>query len=430
MGCGPGTEYGSNQAPTPAQPGGEYRSITDDGAWCWFADPRAVFYEGAHRRTYIGWVDSRGDVRVGGYDHDSDTILQSLEPLRARVLNSSNQPDDHSNPSLLVRPDGRLTVFYSPHGRSPGGGSDLWHRTSVNPEDIREWGTEQTIGVNADGDRGYTYPNPQWLSAEANRLYLFWRGANFKPNFASSTDDGHSWTPARTLIAGTGARPYIKFTSNGRDASHFAYTDGHPRNEETNSIYYAYYRDGSLHHANGDWIVNVADLPILPMDADRVYDGRTMGRAWIWDIALDADERPVIVYTAMPDITHHFYRYARWTGTEWLDFPIVEAGPFFPQTPPGAEEREPHYSGGITLDHTAPSTVVLSRQVGGIFEVELWHTTDGGATWRAEPVTTGSRIHNVRPIIARAHRGESPRVFWMHGVYSHYTNFATAIKMR
>jgi hypothetical protein len=41
------------------------------GAWCWFADPRGVHYEGAHRRTYIGWVADDGDIKVAAFDHDS-----------------------------------------------------------------------------------------------------------------------------------------------------------------------------------------------------------------------------------------------------------------------------------------------------------------------------------------------------------------------
>ena len=32
------------------------------GAWCWFADPRAV--TGRTDVTYVGWIDGAGDVRV------------------------------------------------------------------------------------------------------------------------------------------------------------------------------------------------------------------------------------------------------------------------------------------------------------------------------------------------------------------------------
>ena len=41
------------------------------GAWCWFGDPRAVYYQGAHRRTYVGWIDRAGSIQVSSYDHDT-----------------------------------------------------------------------------------------------------------------------------------------------------------------------------------------------------------------------------------------------------------------------------------------------------------------------------------------------------------------------
>ena len=47
----------------------DVKTFAEDGAWCWFSDPRAVYYEGQHQRTYVGWIDSRGNVMVGFYDH-------------------------------------------------------------------------------------------------------------------------------------------------------------------------------------------------------------------------------------------------------------------------------------------------------------------------------------------------------------------------
>ncbi len=35
-----------------------YQSFTQNGAWCWFSDPRAVYFEGKYKRTYAGWIDS------------------------------------------------------------------------------------------------------------------------------------------------------------------------------------------------------------------------------------------------------------------------------------------------------------------------------------------------------------------------------------
>lgn len=39
-------------------------TFTDDGAWCWFQDPRAVQYTGDHDRTDTKWVTVDGDIEV------------------------------------------------------------------------------------------------------------------------------------------------------------------------------------------------------------------------------------------------------------------------------------------------------------------------------------------------------------------------------
>ena len=39
--------------------------VADEGAWCWFADPRALHYEnasGTMNATYIGYIDVHGNV--------------------------------------------------------------------------------------------------------------------------------------------------------------------------------------------------------------------------------------------------------------------------------------------------------------------------------------------------------------------------------
>ena len=37
-------------------------TFTGDGGYCWFADPRALYYKGNNERTYIGWITSSGAV--------------------------------------------------------------------------------------------------------------------------------------------------------------------------------------------------------------------------------------------------------------------------------------------------------------------------------------------------------------------------------
>ncbi|MFC1564753.1 glycoside hydrolase family 88 protein [candidate division KSB1 bacterium] len=402
--------------------GDSYRSIAEDGAWCWFADPRAVCH---NDMIYAGSVDSRGSIWVSKLDIKTGIVNQVN-------LHQEFNYDDHANPSILILQDSRIMVFYSAHGGVET--TAMRYRISKYPEDITEWGDEKVIRTNSGGPRGFCYPNPVRLTGENNRIYLFWRGGNFKPVFSYS-DDGENWNDARTLILtdeSNYVRPYLKVSSNGKDRIHFAFTDGHPRNEPENCIYYAYYRKGEFFKADGVKIGGMKNLPITHSASDQVYNGKTTGvRAWIWDVAADENDNPVIVYTRLSEETDHRYHYAGWDGTKWFDHEICPAGKWFPETPSEKKEPEPHYSGGIVLDHSDPSVVYLSRQVNGIFEIEKWVTNDLGATWNTEIITSGSTHNNVRPFVIRNRpENKDPQVLWMYNhKYVHYTDYRTSIKM-
>jgi BNR repeat-containing family member len=380
------------------------------GAWSWFGDPRAVTHTGEHTRTYVGWVSGDGSIVVASYDHNSREQVTS-------VLHDQLQRDDHAVPALMVRPDGHIVAFYSRHTATP-----MYYRVSTSPEDVSSWGPAQTIPTNVAGNRGYTYPNPMRLASEG-KTYLFWRGGNYNPTFSTQEDEQTTWSQAQNLIFVQGHRPYVKYDSNGRDTIHFAFTQGHPDSFNGTNIYYARYRAGKIERADGTQIGTLGS-PIAPADADEVFD--EVAEAWIHDIALDGAGRPVVVFASFPTTTDHRYHYARWTGSAWETHEIVAAGGSI-----SSDGRQPYYSGGITLDHEDPSRVYLSRQEGNAWEVEVWTTSDGGATWLRQAVTSGSgQVKNVRPI---SPRGMVPfdadlSLIWMRGAYDSYLLYQTSIE--
>ena len=136
-----------------------------------------------------------------------------------------------------------------------------------------------------------------------------------------------------------------------------------------------------------------------------------------------------MVFAAFPLDTDHRYHYARWTGTEWYQKQLTNAGKWFPQTPEGATEPEPNYSGGISLNYNNPSQVYLSKQVKGVFEILKFSTPDGGVTWDSTAITwnTPPQLVNVRPIVPRNHKPGFFDVLWMRGTYTFYTNYHTSI---
>jgi len=431
-GCGPAPATGGDPAEEPAGtpiesvefitedglPGESYGLLAPDAAWSWFGGPRAVFMEGEHRRTYVGFATSTGDVTLAQFDHGSRQTVTT-------IVKEQLQPDDHASPALLARPDNRLMVFYCGHR-----GRWMIYRTSAVAEDITSWGAERGASGHTSEFAGYTYPNAALLEGEGGRRYVFWRGEGHLPMFASA-EPARSWDAATVLIESAGSKPFIKTASDGRSTIHLAFSDGHPGTEPANSIHYLRYSSGEFRRADGTLVGTVEDLPLKLEDADLVYDAAATGvRSWLWDIAFDSSGNPVIAYAAFPGEDDHRYRYARWNGTEWVDSEITPAGAWFLAAERQNRRFDPYQSGGLALDHTDPAVVYLSRPVNGVFEIERWTTTDGGGSWVSEAVTSGSASDNVRPVVPLDHALDGPGLIWMNGSYLDYTSYSTSLRMK
>lgn len=399
-------------------PGESYATLASDGAWSWFGDPRAVFHGGEHRRTYVGFVTAIGDIGLAQFDHDSREVTSA-------VVVEQLQQDDRASPAVVVRPDHRLMVFYSGHR-----GRWMIYRISTNAEDVTSWGKPHAASGHTSEFSGYTYPNALILAGESGKRYVFWRGTEFLPMFASS-ETGLSWSEPAVLIRGDGERPCVKMASDGESTIHFVFTNDHPGNEPANSVYYVCYKDGVFSRADGSHVGTMEDLPLAFEDVDMVYDAADAGdRAWPWDVAFDSSGNPVIAYATFPTDEDHRYRYARWDGTAWVDTEIAPAGGWFPTVERGRRNFAPYYSGGMALDHSNPSIVYLSRPVNGVFEIERWKTPDGGRSWTSEAVTSGSASDNVRPLVPLDHAPDGPGLVWMNGDYVDRTRYSTSLRMK
>jgi len=382
---------------------GEY-----SGAWCWFQDPRVVRYVGNHDRTYVGWVNPDGDIRIASVDHDTGE-------KQTATLHTGLEVDDHAAPAILVRNDGRLLVAYTKHDDNT-----LRWRISTNPEDITSWGSEKTKSFSG----AVTYANLIQLSAENNKIYVFLRGTGKKKwLYCTSDDGGETFGSPTTLISiGTGEHQYLKITTNGVDKIYFAHS-GHPH-FETPSIYYFYYYNGALYKADGTKIGDVPDdLPINRSQMDLVYDATAEDhyKAWIWDIAMDGDT-PYVVFATFPAGADedHRYNYGRWTGSAWETHEVVSAG---------GRINNSWYSGGISIDKSDVNTIYYSKEFSGKWKIQKRTTSDGGSTW-SDPVDISTKTdytHNVRPVVPR-NPHPSLKVLWMYGEYNYYTNYETVIE--
>ncbi|MFV0505913.1 MAG: glycoside hydrolase family 88 protein [Bacteroidales bacterium] len=402
----------------------DYVKVTANGAWCWFSDPRIVFEDDTY---YGGYVDSEGSIFAFSYSTET-------QQTKTCCLYDKLNKDDHANPSIAVLNDKRLIMFFSGHGGMKN--TPIYYCISSKPKDITQWGPLQSINPNVEGPRGSCYSNPAMLQDEKNRMYLFFRGADFKPNFIYS-DDLKNWEQAKPLIKDATVddkismvRPYVKVSTNNTDRIHFAFTDGHPRNEYQNSIYYVCYHKGEFKTAKGGKIGDMNTIPFAPRDCDVVYDAKkTNRRAWIWDVAYDKNNSPVIVYARFESELKHSYWYACWNGERWINNKIADAGRWFPRAeePKEKAESEPHYSGGVYIDHNNPKNVYVSCPVNDKYEIFRYSTQNSGAKWTIDTITQNSECDNVRPIVAKD--DPNSKVFWMYNYkYLHFTDYKTAVR--
>ncbi|MCB0670039.1 MAG: hypothetical protein KDC80_29635, partial [Saprospiraceae bacterium] len=49
-------------------------TLRSDGAWCWFSDPRAIYYKGEKEQIYFGYINSVGDVLLGVKDIETGAV--------------------------------------------------------------------------------------------------------------------------------------------------------------------------------------------------------------------------------------------------------------------------------------------------------------------------------------------------------------------
>lgn len=405
----------------------DYAFITNDGAWCWFSDPRAIYVD---NKIIGGFVDKQGSIWAFSYD----PATQARQQYR---LFEKLDYDDHANPSVMALPDKRIAIFFSAHGGTKD--SPIYYAISKNPADITSWNEMQEVDPKMEGRLGVCYSNPIMLSEENNRTYVFFRGRNFKPNFIA-TSDFKKWTDPVTIVVndsvfGQNGRPYMKIASNNKNKIFFAFTDAHPRDRATNSIYFMMYKNGKLCRANGEVISEDMHKPVCPAQTDKVYDAtKTYDKAWIWDVAFDKNENPVLAYARFSTTDGaHTYWYARWNGSTWENHLITKAGLWFQRNDYNNKdiiERENNYSGGVYLDHENPSIVYTSRPINNVFEIEKWTFTGKNEKWITQAVTKESERDNVRPFVVRNHSGNQPHVLWMYNYkYPGFKSYESAIRI-
>lgn len=395
--------------------------VAQEGAWCWFADPRALHYtnkNGTINMSWIGYIDIHGNIKAMQYDFRRQKQQEVL-------IRSYFQPDDHDNPTFLVLPDERVMIFYSRHTDEPC----FYYRISRKPGDITTLGEEKVIPLKDNT----TYPSPFILSDDPTHIYLCWRGINWHPTIARLTmpDKQDSlkvdWGPYQ-MVQSTGARPYCKYQSNGKDKIYLTYTTGHPDNEYPNFLYFNFVNihNLQLNDINGNVLSTISQGPFQVSKRENyvqkypftVIDSTANKRDWVWQIAYNKTKEPVVAMVSInKDKSSHDFYYVKWHNKAWKKTFLGNAGGHFHQTP----DIELCYSSGMAIDPANPNIIYGSFPVDGkhgkVYEIFKFTMDKEGNIIKKEAITKDSYENNVRPYILPSSEGSPLRLAWMRGKY-------------
>lgn len=429
------------------------RLVVQDGAWTWFNDNRTIYL--ADGSLLIGYVRTDGAMAVTRFDEmsatGSEVVLSTSE---------SRERDDHNNPALLWMQDGRILAVYSRHGTN----MQFYARVSKSavPLGLSDWGEEMVFRVPARN----TYANVFQLPKTDGRILNFHRCINWNPSVSVSDNGGERWAdPVQVISIGQGrTRPYIRLSPRSDGRIDMIYTDHHPNSAPT-SIYHLYFKDNAFYRSDGTLLKLFEELPLFhdigecgstiyayseavwPVGCS-VDDYIPHGRAWVWDVASDADGVPYCVFSVCRrDLGGNgwgndriWYYWAKWSGTGWERKCIARAGrPLY--------DKERDYAGGVALDPENPFCVVLSsnahdpfvcrlengdqelcnyplREDGAhsLFELTL---AEDGTFQSVREMAAGTSA--IRPYVTRGADGRRG-VLWLEGDYRGYRDFKTQIK--
>ena len=182
------------------------------------------------------------------------------------------------------------------------------------------------------------------------------------------------WGP-KQIVQSTGARPYAKYASNGKDKIYMTYTTGHPDNESPNYVYFNQININpvtdniTLSDVKGKILSNINNgahnvnktTEYVNTNPNAIVDNSS-SRDWVWEVSMDNEGKPAIAMVRINETkTSHDYYFAKWTGTEWRKTFLENGGGHFHQT----AGLELCYSGGMAIDDANSNIIYCSVPING-----------------------------------------------------------------
>lgn len=345
--------------------------------------PRAVYFAGRHRRTYIAYLDHFFDARVIYYDHDDG---RWSAPVR---VDDCRTRDGHNAPAILVTRDGLLHLFYGCHNHP------VKYARSVKPEDVSEWRLGTEIGSKAT----YTYG----VELKNGHLLLFYRfggaGRHSPLKMHRSTDGGKGWDEGREIVD-FGGDSWVKIRDvlydPDKDRVHLALWEG---NRKYWNAFYACYDPATDHvlALNGSDLGDAATREELADNASALVGDNARA-------SLDMVLHGGVPYFVLVRPHKKRYSLAHWDGESVV-------GAAIPVTDLGAFELDAREESGqlvfrlFALRANDPPTGFSGR------DLMVWTSRDGGKTWDSGRVLVDRRTlgHGLTGVnITEDYPGDGP----------------------
>lgn len=407
---------------------GNLIQFSDNGAWCWYQDERAVV-DVAGGKLIVGCVGN--GAGVGGSPRQGDIYAIIFDPQTGlsrrftlkNALTSYGGGDDHNAPAFLVRPDGKYLAFYAGHNNDEISYYRIYDANGWGPEAQFDWNV-----MPGGSNFATTYSNLFYLEAEG-LTYNIARNDERSPNIMVSDDFGDNWVYGGMLTqpdVGIGyVNGYFKYWGNGIDRIDFICTEHHPRDFHT-SIHHGYVRNGQSFKSDGtlldsDIFDKTAPYPAqytLVFASNTVVQDVTMTRCWNHDVQRYDDGTIAALIKARANNSEYDHRffYCRYDGSNWTSTYLGKAGSKLY----GSEED---YTGLGALHPNDPNTIYISTTYDPRNNVEQKSheifkgvTDDQGATWTWTPITQNSTRDNLRPIVP-AWDENNTALLWWRGTY-------------
>ncbi len=392
------------------------------GLGTWHAHPQpTAIREG--NKTFFGSTDENGNIIVSSYDHVEEQWVHT-------IIDSDGRMDDHIQPAILLRNDGRILAAWS---KRSSDSNDIRWALSESPYDIAEFGEHDAFFAGDAGD----YPKlVQW----GEEIRVYYRASAFDVwNYRVSTDGGETWSEERHWLdfsaydqPVSAHRVYPHIYREG-DQLHFV-IGGYRTQDKT--VRHGYLEDGQLFDSHGNHI-GEDGAPITEWDALtpvwRGTEDHWTDSPNVNDLIVK-DGTPYIAFEEIRRIGEgggsgdFRARWASYRAGEWfVSDEIVDMGGEIPETAPTPGL---YHKGGIFFDQNDPYTVFVSVEVDHdkrAYQVQEWTTTDNGHTWDMVWGSNDGEVEGYAPhakrgqaLSPRNHDGEELRVLWWAGKHDRF----------